>query len=252
MRIILAVYILLLGSLSAYASGIPTFDGANVAQTTITAQNSITQTAQQLKQYQTQLQQLENQIQNTANPSSFQWDNANNTINKILSNMNTLNTYENQAGGINSYLNQFSDASHYQNSSCIKGGCTAEQMQQLNNNEYTASQAQKMSNDDMFKNILQQQQQLKTDAANLTTLQHNAQDSKGQMQAIQAANQLASNQAVQLMQIRSLLISQQTAEVTRAQILADREAKQKAAHDIFVKNTLAPSQSFNITDYTRK
>ena len=240
----------MLSSVSALATGIPTFDGANVVQTTITATESIKQSQQQLQQYQTQLQQLENQIQNTANPSSFQWDNANNTINKILGNMNTLNTYENQAGGINSYLNQFSDAGHYQES-CIKTGCTSSQLQQINANELTASHAQKLSNDDMFRNIMAQQQQLRTDAAHLTTLQRNAQDSKGQMQAIQAANQLASNQALQLMQIRSLMMSQQTAEVARAQSVADKEAKQKAAHDAFIKDTRTPVRAYNIQDYMR-
>ena len=46
------------------------------------------------------------------------------------------------------------------------------------------------------------------DAERLEALQKNAQDAPGQMAAIQAANQLAANQASQLMQIRALLIAQ--------------------------------------------
>ncbi|MFZ1447153.1 MAG: conjugal transfer protein TrbJ, partial [Candidatus Dechloromonas phosphoritropha] len=49
------------------------------------------------------------------------------------------------------------------------------------------------------------------------------------MQAIGYANQLASQQANQLLQIRGLLIAQQNAIVTRNQVLADREAQEAAA-----------------------
>jgi P-type conjugative transfer protein TrbJ len=39
----------------------------------------------------------------------------------------------------------------------------------------------------------------------------------------------ASHQTNQLLQIRSLLIAQQNADATRAQVIADREAKESAA-----------------------
>ena len=53
----------------------------------------------------------------------------------------------------------------------------------------------------------------------------------GQMQAIQFANQLASAQGNQLLQIRGLLIAQQNAIATRNQALADREAQEAAASE---------------------
>jgi P-type conjugative transfer protein TrbJ len=49
------------------------------------------------------------------------------------------------------------------------------------------------------------------------------------MEAIQFANQLASSQANQLLQIRGLLIAQQNAVATRMQAEADKEAKADAA-----------------------
>jgi P-type conjugative transfer protein TrbJ len=52
------------------------------------------------------------------------------------------------------------------------------------------------------------------------------------MQAIGYANQLASHQANQLLQIRALLVAQQNAMATRDQALADQEAKQQAAHAV--------------------
>jgi P-type conjugative transfer protein TrbJ len=50
------------------------------------------------------------------------------------------------------------------------------------------------------------------------------------MQAIGFANQLASQQANQLLQIRGLLIAQQNAVTARMQAEADLEAQQQAAH----------------------
>ena len=70
------------------------------------------------------------------------------------------------------------------------------------------------------------------------------------MQALQSANQLASNMAMQLMQIRTLLMAQQTAEATRAAAMLDREAKQQAAHDAFVGAAPAASPAYNVLSYT--
>ncbi len=233
------------------AAQIATIDVSNIAQTTIAAQEALTQTARQLEQYQTQLQQLENQIQNTTNPSNFLWDDANATINNVLATVNALNAYENQAGSLSSYLGKYSGASQYKTSSCIgNGGCTGTDIQQLLASQYTGSDSQKVANDNMLRNIKAQQQQLQNDAANLATLQQHAQNSTGQMQALQAANQLASNQAAQLMQIRALMIAQQTAEAIRAETLVDREAQQRAASDAFIGTAPTASQPYNVLTYT--
>jgi P-type conjugative transfer protein TrbJ len=68
------------------------------------------------------------------------------------------------------------------------------------------------------------------DARQLERLQISAEGAQGQVQAIGYANQLASHQANQLLQIRGLLIAQQSAIATRTQALVDLEAKQLAAH----------------------
>lgn len=244
-----AAIILCLIAVSAYAQ-IVTYDPLNTAQSTISAQQSITQTLQQLQQYQVQLQQLQNQIQNTTNPSSFSWNNANTTINNVLATVNTLNTYKTQAGSMASYLNQFSDTNQYQASCIGTGGCTGTQIQQLNNGQVVGSNSQKTANDNMLLNIAAQQQLLQSDASNLTVLQQNAQSSTGQLQALQAANQLASNQAVQLMQIRALMLAQQTAEATRAETVVDREAQEQASNAAFIGTPPASSIPYNVLNYT--
>ncbi len=242
---------IILYSVAANAQ-IATIDATNIVQSTISAEQAIKQTAQQLQEYQTQLRQLQNQIQNTINPSSFQWDNASATINKVLATMDTLNAFQNQAGSMAAYLNKYSDASHYKVNSCIgSGGCSSTQLQQINASQYTGSASQKTANDNMLLAINTQQQQLQSDASNLVNLQNNAQSSIGQMQALQAANQLASNQAVQLMQIRALMVAQQTAEAIRAETIVDREAQQQAASDAFIGTPPTSSSAYNILDYSK-
>jgi P-type conjugative transfer protein TrbJ len=108
-------------------------------------------------------------------------------------------------------------------------GCSESERNTLFANRTLGSDAQKRANDAMIRSLDIQQDELAADARRLTALQAAAQDSQGQMQAIQAANQLASNQASQLMQIRALLIAQQTAEAARQSALADIEAQQEAA-----------------------
>lgn len=237
-------------SLEAHAQ-IVTIDPNNIVQSTISAEQAILQTQQQIQQYKTQLQQLQNQIQNTNNPTRFQWNNANAIINQLLSGVRTLNYYQTQAGSIAAYLNKYPNASQYQSSTCLGTGCTTTQVQQLSTNTYNGSDAQKSANDDMLRNIAAQQQQLQSDATDLQMLQQNAQNSTGQMQAIQAANQLASNQSMQLMEIRSLMMTQQTAEQARAQSVTDMEAQQIAAHSDAFAPRYAASPAYNVMDYAQ-
>jgi P-type conjugative transfer protein TrbJ len=69
------------------------------------------------------------------------------------------------------------------------------------------------------------------------------------MQALGYANQLASHQANQLLQIRGLLMAQQNAIVTKMQVDASREAQQQAAHEASTaprfKKTENPGKSFS-------
>lgn len=93
----------------------------------------------------------------------------------------------------------------------------------------------------MFKALDEQQETLQSDADNLADLQTQATSAQGQMEAIQAANQLASAQTNQLLQIRSLLVSQQNAAATLAQAQADKEAQQIVADEKALAGENTPS-----------
>ncbi|MFV8826139.1 P-type conjugative transfer protein TrbJ [Thauera sp. WH-2] len=214
---------------STYA-GIPVIDGGNLTQNVMTAIESVAQTLKQIEQYQTQLQQYENQLQNTAAPAAYIWDQAQSTIIGLMNAVNTLDYYRNQLGSVDAYLGKFQDVAYYRGSPCFSAaGCTDAERAAMEQNRSVASESQKRANDALFKGLEQQQRNLTADARQLERLQSAAQGAAGQMQAISFANQLAANQANQLLQIRGLLIAQQNAVTARMQAQADLEAQQQAA-----------------------
>ncbi|WP_321784438.1 P-type conjugative transfer protein TrbJ [Burkholderia pyrrocinia] len=228
--------------ISARAQGIPVIDTMNIAQTTVSAIQNVAAVEKQIQQYETQLQQYQNMLQNTLAPAAWVWDQANQTINKLLAAQDVLTQFKSQAGSLDQYLSRYEDVSYYRSSPCFtSSGCTNAQRQALLVAQANGSSSIKAANDAVLKGVDQQQQTLTADAVNLRSLQSQAASATGQMQAIQAANQLASAQANQLLQIRGLLVAQQAAEATRAQVAADREAQQMAASSQFLGGTSKPS-----------
>ncbi|HAN1481837.1 TPA: P-type conjugative transfer protein TrbJ [Escherichia coli] len=211
-------------------AGIPVIDGTNLSQNIMTAIESVAQTLKQIEQYQTQLQQYENQLQNTMAPAAYIWDQAQSTINGLMNAVNTLDYYKSQLGSLDNYINKFQDVSYYRGSPCFSAaGCSNAEWAAMKSVEQVASASQKKANDALFRGLDQQQTNLRNDAAQLQRLQSAAQGANGQMQALGFANQLASQQANQLLQIRGLLIAQQNAVTTRMQAQADKESREAAA-----------------------
>jgi P-type conjugative transfer protein TrbJ len=211
-------------------AGIPVFDGANLGQNLITAIENVAHTLKQIQQYKTQLQQYQNMLQNTTAPSQQIWDSATTTMNLLRGSIDTLSFYKNNLGSIDAYLRKFKDASEYRNSPCYSvRGCTQAEWSAMTASERLGSESQKRATDALFKGLDRQQDSMQADALQLQSLQSAARGSVGQLEAIGYANQLASHQSNQLLQIRGLLIAQQNAIATRNQALADREAKEAAA-----------------------
>ena len=230
----------------AYA-GIPVIDGANLTQTVMSAIENVAQTLKQIQQYQTQLQQYQNMLQNTTAPATNIWDQATATMSQLRGSIDTLSYYKNNLGSIDAYLGKFQDTASYQNSSCYSpSGCTAAQWAAMRNSETLGSQSQKKATDALFQGLDQQQTAMQSDASQLQRLQSSAQGAGGQLEAIGYANQLASHQENQLLQIRGLLIAQQNVIATRNQALADREAKEAAASAQLRTGTYraSPAQSY--------
>ena len=211
-------------------AGIPVIDAANTSQATISALQNVAAVTKQIEQYKTQLQQYQNMLQNTAAPAAYIWNEADQTISKLLAAQDTLSYYKTQAGSLEQYLSRYQDTAHYDEAPCVGGDtCTTQDHEAIANAQSQASAARKKANDALLTSVSNQQGTLQTDADALALIQRSATSATGQMQAIQSANQLASAQANQLLQIRSLLIAQQNALATSAQVEADRDAQRLAA-----------------------
>src|SRR5580704_16305018 len=74
-----------------------------------------------------------------------------------------------------------------------------------------------------------QQSQQQNQAAVIQALQQHAQSAQGQMQAIQAGNELAGANAAQLAQIQATLIATAQMQASNAAVSADRKATEDAA-----------------------
>ena len=160
----------------------------------------------------------------------------------VFLSIDTLNYYKRQLGSIDAYLAKFQDVDYYRNSPCFReGGCTEAQWAALKDQQNLGSQAQKKATDALFKGLDKQQDTMVADALTLQRLQSSAQSARGQMEALGYANQLASHQANQLLQLRALFIAQQNAIITRQQVIADREAREAAAAEQLRKGTFKPS-----------
>lgn len=211
-------------------AGIPVIDAGNLTQNILTAMESVAQTLKQIEQYQTQLQQYENQLQNTLAPAAYIWEAAQITIDGLITAIDTLDHYQRELGSLDAYLGKFQDVAYYRASPCFSaGGCNEAERAAMAENRRLAAESQKKANDALFRGLDRQQAALKTDARTLEQLQSRAQGATGQMQAIQYANQLASHQAHQLLQIRGLLMAQQNVLATRLQAQANREAQEAVA-----------------------
>jgi P-type conjugative transfer protein TrbJ len=232
---------------NAMSAGIPVFDGANMSQTTISAIEAVAHTLKQIQQYQTQLQQYENQLQNTMAPAAFIWDDAVATMDQLRESIDTLNHFKAVLGGIDAYLGNFKDTAAYRNSPCYSPdrACTPGEWAAMNESQVLGSEAQQSATSALFKGLDKQQDSMQSDAAQLRRLQAAAQGAEGQMQAIGYANQLASQQANQLLQIRGLLMAQQNVIATRQKVQADREAREQAASEAHyrVPSTVSPRSS---------
>src|SRR5690606_3602052 len=117
----------------------------------------------------------------------------------------------------------------YKSSPCFTpAGCSDTERAALEKTRALASQSQKAANDALFKGIKDQQENLKSDARQLERLQSQAQGAKGQMEAIGYANQIASQQSNQLLQIRGLLLAQQNAIAAQSAAELDEKARGQA------------------------
>jgi P-type conjugative transfer protein TrbJ len=223
---ILAAFLLFAPGLS-FGAGIPVFDGANAVQTAITAFENVNQTLKQLQQNATQLQQLENQIKNTATPAAYLWQEAEATMRNIQRLQGQLSDIYSTVGNLDSYLDNFKDVDYYR---ALLNNPNVSREEIMKSEEWLM--AQKLNeNREMLKALAARKDALDADARTLDRLSQMTGTAQGRMEAMQYANQFASLQNSQLLQLRGVLETMQHAAVTKDMEEQQRQARLQARHE---------------------
>ena len=172
----------------------------------------------ELQQYQTQLQQYANMITNTVALPREIWGTVQSDVMQVQALSNTASLLSGSAGSI---VTRLQSASAY-----------ADQAASLANiaGQYTTWQQTIGNNLSAMGRILGlQRSQQQNEAAILQALQQHSQSAQGQMQAIQAGNELAGATAAELARIQATLVSTAQLQATSMAVAADRMATEDAA-----------------------
>jgi type IV secretion system protein TrbJ len=172
----------------------------------------------QLQQYQTQLQQYANMLTNTMALPQEAWGTVQSDIMQVRNLSNAASLLSGNAGSI---VTRLQSASGYANQVASLGNIAGQftTWQQTIGNNVSS----------LGRTLGLQQDQQASNAALLATLQAHSQSAQGQMQAIQAGNELANANAVQLQQIQATLTATAQMQATGMAVDADRRASEDAA-----------------------
>jgi P-type conjugative transfer protein TrbJ len=189
--------------------------------------------ATQLQQYETQLQQYANMITNTVALPQEVWGTVQSDIMRVQSLSNAASLLSGNAGSI---ITRLQSASAYANQVTSLGdvaGQITSWQQTIGNNLNTMGQTLGL-----------QQSQQQNEAAILQALQQHSQSAQGQMQAIQAGNELAGANAAQLAQIQATLVNTAQMQATGMAVQGDRQASEDAAMLHFATPQLVPTAGY--------
>jgi len=219
--------------IQANAQGIPVADGQALIQHIMNVTESINQTLKQVEQYKTQLQQYENMLMNSKTPDYYQWADSVGAMDGLINNLESLDFYRNKLGSYQEYLDIFKLPDEYKMHQCFQAeGCDDATRAKLESDLELIQEANKAANNDSFRTIDTQQDNLKKEAQRLRQLQNSAQTATGQMEALQYANQFAAEQVYQIQQMRGAMLVQQQAATSQMATNQNDRAVAEANHKI--------------------
>jgi P-type conjugative transfer protein TrbJ len=226
----LGVISCILALASSAHAGIPVIDFSEIVQSTISAVEDVNQAAQLVLTYKNELAQYERMLTDGVVPAVYLWDNIQQTISSMQQARADLAQVRNIRGLAQDELKKLTDLDYYRSSNCYNsqgahGGCY-DGYRKLFEQEHAL---ETVANDSRYDLLDAQDKELDARYDHLQQLQQNAATAKGQLEAVQYGNQLASAQITELMDTRALLISQQRVEAEAERKALAKEAAQTAA-----------------------
>jgi P-type conjugative transfer protein TrbJ len=217
-------------------------DPTNLVQNIISAIQDVNAVLKQVQQYKTQLDQYTAQLRDIASPAVWTWDLVEDTVATAQDVAEKFGERRNLLKDVHASLKQLGDPDYYRNSPCygrsgvdrtLQGGCGAI-LEAFRAQQEESVQTQYEANELLFETLDKQHESMKKRLERAQKLVKHSQDAQGQLQAVQATNQLVSAQIAELMELRSLLITQQNLQVEgKRQELAQQAAAQAATSSFF-------------------
>jgi P-type conjugative transfer protein TrbJ len=215
--------------LASPGTGIPVIDVSAIAQSIKQGLTQLQQYSTELSQYQTQLLQYKSQLlQATGIGQAAQiWGQAKQTLASVTG---TVNMFRN-GGALQGYLQNAQNVNYWLASSPTQYGPQSAGYW---------STTQQTANGQMVKEIAQQEAQIQADAQTLQRLTSQATSVQTQRQALDLANEMSGLQQKSLLEIRTLLVSQQQAVAARSGATSNDEAMRQAATQQMYSTQIAP------------
>jgi P-type conjugative transfer protein TrbJ len=197
---------------------------STIAEELLSDAKQANQYTTQLDQYRTQLQQYQNMLTNTMQLPMSIWNNVTSDIMQIRNLTNAASLLTGNSGTI---MSRLQNAQGYASSATMLPN-------QISNQFTMWQQTLGNASNSLGRTLGVQQGQENNNAALQARIQAQSTSAVGQMQAIQAGNQLAALTSSQLNQIQTTLTAAAQEQATRDQIAADRQAMQDAQWQAFV------------------
>jgi P-type conjugative transfer protein TrbJ len=197
---------------------------------------SIRQGLRQIQQYTTQVSQLQTEIATLKNqllqatgiaPVAQIWQSAQGTLNQVTGVVNMFR----DGGGLQGYLEQAKDVNYW---------LATPPSQYTNQPANYWSTTQKTANSEMVSLLAKQESELQQDAQALQRLQSQAGSVATQRQALDLANEMSNLEAKSLLEIRTLLVSEEQTLAARNGTVANDEAMHQAATQQYIATQLGP------------
>lgn len=212
-------------SSSVFATGLPVIDAANLTQNAMSAVSNVQsyaeivlQYAKQVEQYKTQLEQYKTQLQNLAKLGQYNWSDTSKALEQGIGVVGQVN---NASTSAQNFLQTFKSIQGWDQAKPTAATVQA--------SATTASNTEIAAYAASAENLAKQQANMTADAAKLSKMIQSAQSADGQLKALQASAQLATEQINQLGEIRALLIHLSDVTTARNASLANKEASEAAA-----------------------
>lgn len=221
------------------AQAIPVIDVANLAQSIINALENINQTITAIRNYRNQLLQYQELIRNTVATPVYIYDQVDSIQHNIVGLVDDIRNYRQFIDQIVDWTDKLDDLEYYRTAACYGGDahCTVSTWQRIMREEQQrANVDSRYRTDSMARlqdSIRRHDERIVDGTRRLEILRRTSRNAEGQLQAMQAGNELSAAAVEELLQLRAALNAYHRVLILERQVELDKEARAKAANERF-------------------